>query len=806
MMTSFYNLLKYAATGQASPDMTYYDRMRASTLMGGAVKTLTGVPPLSFKANGKPLISWSMLGNGQQNGTPAPGAPIYPQFVGERTKNLLDNQMLAEVRRRGVTYTKNADGSVKMFGTASPSVSFCILMGDGAATDRLDGFATPIFKAGEQIIFSTGATELLQIRFTDGTYGNYQDTEPYVPITVRKDIGLVYIQVNNGVTVNKTIYPMIRRADISNSTYEPYGYKLTITNAGQTVPVYLGEVPTVRRVKKLVLDGTENWSIQSQAVYIHKTNFPAELPADNLQTLMCSHFPNGNGAGEMYNGNYYKLIYTSSVPTTVDEWKSYLQQQYSAGTPVTVWYVLANEETTIVNEPLCKIGEYADTLTSEQAGITIPTTDGNNIISVDTSLAPSKMTITGHIKPYTVMTYIDYTDMTKSYTIGDVNKVNAFTQRRKCNMLDDGTITAYYGDPTFVEDGSNGQVMVYQPKFYYKVEPVLLDGIKIRKCKYYISDYQLPGYKLHPAFIDRTDPNNLKEFPFVCIGAYEGCLQNGSTYITDDSASSTSYKLSSIAFTDTATNGVKPSSGIISPFGTIGNYETTASNRGTGWHIENIWIASMNQLMFVIEMCNPNSQTTLGSGVTNIPDTPNTANNSSLVGSTSSLGNGSGRSTTTYSNYNGTTTAQTANGKTAVSYRGMENPFGNIWEWIDGMTIKNTSAIEHVPYICKSFAYTRNSTLTNYDMVNVTIPGNGYVTAFGYDPNFDWLFISAETNSSNTGAIRDYLYTANTGYTCALLGGYWRHGSYAGLFCWYLIYGSGSRYRYISARICYLPQ
>ena len=41
--------------------------------------------------------------------------------------------------------------------------------------------------------------------------------------------------------------------------YEPYGYKIPITCGGQTVPVYLGEVPTVRRVKKLVLDGTENW-------------------------------------------------------------------------------------------------------------------------------------------------------------------------------------------------------------------------------------------------------------------------------------------------------------------------------------------------------------------------------------------------------------------------------------------------------------------------------------------------------------------------------------------------------------------
>lgn len=594
-------------------------------------------------------------------------------------------------------------------------------------------------------------------------------------------------------------------------------WTIPITNAEQTQAVNLGQVQTVRRIKKRVLTGEEEtWTtIAGNAPYRISILDIVRTSDTNIVLFASSHyhavshseswrqfpacfswtFESGH-SGEC-------LVFRDINQASLADFKSYLAAQYANGTPVIVWYVLAEPEIGIVNEPLAKIGDYTDELITVP-GITPQT--GTNTLTVDTILSPSSVSITGHIKSYTVMTYIDYTDMTKSYTIGDVNKVNAFTQRRRCNMLDDGTITAYYGDPTFVEDGSNGQVMVYQPKFYYKVEPVLLDGIKIRKCKYYISDYQLPGYKLHPAFIDRTDPNNLKEFPFVCIGAYEGCLQNGSTYITDDSTSSTSYKLSSIAFTDTATNGVKPSSGVISPFGTIGNYETTASNRGTGWHIENIWIASMNQLMFVIEMCNPNSQTVLGSGVTGIPDTPNTANNSSLVGSTSSLGNGSGRATTTYSNYNGTTTAQTDDNKTAVSYRGMENPFGNIWTWIDGMTIKNTSATEHVPYICKSFAYTRNSTLINYDMVNVTIPGNGYVTAFGYDPNFDWLFISAETNSSNTGTIRDYLYTTNTDHTCALLGGCWYNGIAAGLFYWHLGTSSGSRARIFSARICYLPQ
>ena len=38
--------------------------------------------------------------------------------------------------------------------------------------------------------------------------------------------------------------------------------------------------------------------------------------------------------------------------------------------------------------------------------------------------------------------------------------------RKRCNVSDDGTINAYYGDENYIEDGTNGQVMVYQPAFY----------------------------------------------------------------------------------------------------------------------------------------------------------------------------------------------------------------------------------------------------------------------------------------------------------------------------------------------------
>jgi hypothetical protein len=65
---------------------------------------------------------------------------------------------------------------------------------------------------------------------------------------------------------------------------------------------------------------------------------------------------------------------------------------------VVIWYVLATPETAIVNEPLAKIGDYADELSSTDAGVTIPTAKGGNTLSVDTTVQPSEMSITGYIK------------------------------------------------------------------------------------------------------------------------------------------------------------------------------------------------------------------------------------------------------------------------------------------------------------------------------------------------------------------------------------------------------------------------
>lgn len=90
-MLSLYEILKASKTGVA-PDMW---TALAGKNWGGAdsgheVKELTGIPPLSFTADGTPLLDYLISGNMVQTGTPTHDNPIQPQECGERTGNLFD--------------------------------------------------------------------------------------------------------------------------------------------------------------------------------------------------------------------------------------------------------------------------------------------------------------------------------------------------------------------------------------------------------------------------------------------------------------------------------------------------------------------------------------------------------------------------------------------------------------------------------------------------------------------------------------------------------------------------------------------
>ena len=399
----------------------------------------------------------------------------------------------------------------------------------------------------------------------------------------------------------------------------------------------------------------------------------------------------------------------------------------------------------------------------------------------------------------------------KNLTAGaDFDKFSMYGGRKRCNVSDGGTINAYYGDEGYTEDGSNGQVMVYQPKFYYLVCPLEYDrqetgyGYHLRKANYYVSETQRAGFKLHPAFYDK----NGNEVDYILMSAYEGCIYDTSAnaYLKNDEQvmDASKDKFSSIA-------GARPATGVSQDL-TRPNIEQMAKNRGEGWHSLGIKTASMEQLLMIVEMGMMNLQTAIGQGVVNLPWTTGSDTTSSYAGatgSTASLGNGTGRATKTTTYEGGKATDYTVDGKTSICYRGVENFWGNIWKFAYGVNIwGNGKMAGGMPYICSDFNYAEGKNTDNYEGAGFTVTkANGYISAMGYSTKYDWLFMASECLGNSSLPVGDYTYITENlnGYRIARLGGAWSDGSPAGGFSWNLNVGVGYRSRDVGGRLVYVP-
>lgn len=392
----------------------------------------------------------------------------------------------------------------------------------------------------------------------------------------------------------------------------------------------------------------------------------------------------------------------------------------------------------------------------------------------------------------------------------DFDKFTMFGGRKRCNVADDGSIVAWYGDADYKEDGSMGQVMVYQPKFYYLVCPVEYDpidtgiGYHLRKANYYVSEKPRAGFRLHPAFYDASG----NEIDYFLTSAYEGSIYDASAsayLLNDEQVMNTGEdKFSSIA-------GARPASGSSQNL-TRPNIEAMAQNRGTNWHGDLIKQVSAEQMLMIIEMGMMNLQTAIAQGVVSLPWTTGSDTTSSYAaatGSTASLGNGTGRAEKTTTYEGGVAKEYTVDGKTSVCWRGKENFWGNIWKFVYGINIWGNGKMGGgQPYICSDFSFAESKNSGNYEPAGFTVTNaNGYISAMGYSTACDWLFIASECLGNSSLPVGDYTYiTVNlNGYRITLLGGNWNDGGRAGGFYWSLRNGVGYRFRSIGGHLVYIP-
>lgn len=377
--------------------------------------------------------------------------------------------------------------------------------------------------------------------------------------------------------------------------------------------------------------------------------------------------------------------------------------------------------------------------------------------------------------------------------------------RRRCIMTDAGEVIAYYGDAGYTETGkltqaitigsktwqvgTNVQVMVEQNQFFYRMVPLEMEpvadglGFKVRKARYYISATPKAGFKLFPAFI-----RNGVEKKKIYEGAYKAGLVNGSDiYISDDSDRVdewNNWRFGSVA-------NIKPASGLVNAL-TRANSRKVASKRGTGFQQADILTSTMTIWLFLVEYATLDAQTVIGKGRCDITDDGAT-NMSCHTGGTSTIGNGTGRATG-------------VDGEVSISYRGKEDPFGNIWEFVDGINIEAKG--KNVAYWA-DHGFADDTAAAPYQSTGFTITKqNGYISAFGWSEECDFLFLPAEAIGDSAKPVGDYTWVNPdyNGWLIALLGGRWNCGLGCGLCCWSLSFTSSSRDRSIGSRLVYIPQ
>lgn len=182
-------------------------------------------------------------------------------------------------------------------------------------------------------------------------------------------------------------------------------YKIPISSGQGSAVNYLGSVQTTRQIQKLVFDGSENWAVASSGDTQYYQYTIGVLNTAITGEVLCTHYEPANISSSttvvgirVYNSTSINISALNVRPenvtsdmNTVTKFKNWLTEQYNNGTPVTVWYVLTNATTGVVNEPLMKISDYSDSIANATA---IPTVDGANTITVDTTVQPSEFTAT----------------------------------------------------------------------------------------------------------------------------------------------------------------------------------------------------------------------------------------------------------------------------------------------------------------------------------------------------------------------------------------------------------------------------
>ena len=388
------------------------------------------------------------------------------------------------------------------------------------------------------------------------------------------------------------------------------------------------------------------------------------------------------------------------------------------------------------------------------------------------------------------------------------------SQMRGCLLNDNGEVVQYlsnadWQNPSLL-DGSQGQVMVEIPEFYWKfsesgnTQSVMLSTVPIggykKVGKRFVSAYE--------ATVDTYGGTNRLASVKSMETRYRGC--------NNSSANDNTYK----------TGLGRPRTSM-----QLGTYRTYARNRKSGSNEWNCYDYLTHKVLFwlyAVEFATRYSQKTinsgttvggyriggLGAGVTNADWNKWTSFNGNYpfvpCGTSDSLGNGSGQ--VQYVSYSGENASWVT--VQVPRYRGIENPFGHIWKMVDGVKVVvepgGTTSGESKVYVCynpSQYNSTAGNT-ANYTYVGNEPRSNDWVKEVVFGEGGD-IFCKSNEGVNATSYFTDQHYTSanpsSVETRLVLFGGSAHLGTFAGFVCSYSSYGLSHATAHCGSRLLFIP-
>ena len=337
----------------------------------------------------------------------------------------------------------------------------------------------------------------------------------------------------------------------------------------------------------------------------------------------------------------------------------------------------------------------------------------------------------------------------------DFDNIYPWSEIKRCVINQYGEIVAYEGEPGFSTNGLLGDVFVEIPKFYQKCYKDDTNNY----VEYWISSVKDNGFWLNPAFKDGD-----VELDHIYIGCYEGTYDAHELYSRAGS--------------------------IILGNKTLAKYRELAQAKGNGFKLCDYYERNVIEYLFMIEYANRNTQDLYkGNCTASVYQT----------GMTDSLDRPSEGTIDTYSS--------------PFRYRYMENIYGNVWEVMDGIIIRNDK-----PLICLD--PTKYNDIDQYTELPTLVINTSEATKdfFISDRTFDAQIpyinlpkYNESLVSTNNTYYSDYAlmpYNVNSVDTAVLVGG--RTGmddnAKVGLFTTDMMNSLEYSDIYMTARLCYKPK